>query len=171
MRIVQQARCYRLDWRYFRKASKLMSDDGMPRWWLAEPARRFSVRMSCIIVYLPCWFRLYHPASQWLSAMTQKRASLDCMIEFTGPNGHKNVRLKSNYPSLRCQPRRISANKVTLFGAMGVMERNGHLARGIETWGKFDLGVWKRSNKRNWSFESIASESTEERVQRLEKRT
>lgn len=39
---------------------------------LAEPGRKFSVKMLCIIVYLPCWFRLYHPASQWLFAMTQK---------------------------------------------------------------------------------------------------
>ena len=29
---------------------------------LAEPGRKFSVKMLCIIVYLPCWFRLYHPA-------------------------------------------------------------------------------------------------------------
>lgn len=142
---------------------------------LAEPGRKLTVRMRCLIVYLPCWFRLYHPTFQWLLAMTQKRASLDCMIEFTGPNGHKNVRLKSNYPSIRlCRVinrYRFLQIKSRYSERWGLMERNGHFAREIETWGNFGLGVW-----RDWTIEIEAScplpvSPTEERVQWLEKGT
>lgn len=63
----------------------------MPRWWLSP---NLTVVQNAFFDCLPSM--LVPPLSPSLSmalTMTQKRASLDCIIEFIWPKGHTNVRL------------------------------------------------------------------------------
>lgn len=96
------------------------------------------------------------------------------IIEYTGPNGHKIFRLSqvillcANAESL---VKTNFCNKVTLSGTMGIMERKGHFASGIEIWEKFGLGIWRDRARQIEASCALPVSLREERAQRLENPT
>lgn len=151
MRIIQLARFYRLDWRYFRKTWKLISDDIMDSLVaLAEPGRKFSVRMRSMIVLSSM---LVPPLSLNSSTAfcydTEESLFRIAWLKLQDRTGTKVLESTQIIHLCACavsSTKTNSAHRVTLFGTMWVMERNGHFASGIEALGGIRPWSLKRSN-------------------------